>query len=69
MKTESDYIFCAKKGKRYHINICEKCDARGCKIAIKRRKDARKKKIEKEMKSFEVEGITRNLLLRTEDKE
>lgn len=67
MNIENNFIFCEKKGKRYHIKICEACGIKRCKVAIKRRKEVRKEKVQKEMKSFEAEGITRNLLLRTED--
>lgn len=76
----SQYRFCPVDQMRVHVAICEKrCEDMNCPISrakmekkwrrnLQARARRKKKKIEAEQKKLDEQGLTRNLLLRPEDR-
>ena len=76
IEEESKFRWCPIRKLRFAKVICEEvCTNKKCPIVRekleKKRKDAikrKKRKIKKEQKKLEEQGVTRNLLLRPEDR-
>lgn len=68
-KVENKFRWCPIKKLRYAKVICEeRCMDKKCPIVREKLEKIRKAKLKKERKKFEKEGISRNLLLKPEDR-
>lgn len=68
-KIESKFRWCPIRKLRYAKVICEeRCMNMKCSVVRKKIEEQRKKELKKEEKKFNKKGITRNLLLKPEDR-